>query len=490
MAMASYGVFPYFEFAAAADTASALIREKIDAVTPEIETVSARMAGDEEVGKEWGGKWDTAFNQFLPNACRLADAFGAIANRAYAAGVNFIAAEWVAAGKQGALPAPPTAPPQHVDQRVMLGNLPTSIGPNPEPLVTDIPGLTDAIAKDLPNGNDVKLDIVGDLLGDLATVIGEQNDAVRKFGREPGARDSRDAHLLYDEYVANVLAPGGMLKEDATTLANAATTFGQELVTQRRDMNTAIEELTMTAAVTLAVGAAGTVVTATGSNWVSLGVTAGRVTTTGLRIRSLVETLQTASRTIGTTLTTLRVTANISALMDETISKTLTNFEIDPDTGVIKMQPVFPKWKQEAWERYLADCGTRPSGCLSMEEWSKKYDQLMENTANGTEWDQEVGEILGYTKEDGWHPQRHVEGVDGRRYDFVHYNEDGEPDELVENKSGRLDGEQLVKDEQALDAGYKVTYNLKAPVSPSQQAELDRLKAEYGDQFTVNYHYK
>lgn len=254
-------------------------------------------------------------------------------------------------------------------------------------------------------------------------------------------------------------------------------------------MRQAVTDLTNQAAVTIGIGVAGTVVTATGSNWAAMGVNAARVGSTALRIRSMVETVQTASRHVGTLLADIRVTASVVRLMADTISKPLTNFEFDPDTGAIKTRPVFPKWKQDAWERYLQECPTRPGGCMSMEEWSKKYDQLMENSSNGSEWDREVADITGYNEENGWKPQQHVDGVPGRRYDFVHYDENGTPDELVENKSGRLDTSQLDKDEQALDRGFRVTYNLRAPLSPSDQKRLESLKAEYGDRFTVNYHY-
>ncbi|MGW5572807.1 hypothetical protein ACWEVD_16525 [Nocardia thailandica] len=110
----------------------------------------------------------------------------------------------------------------------------------------------------------------------------------------------------------------------------------------------------------------------------------------------------------------------------------------------------------------------------------------MENSGTGSEYDQKVAEIMGYTPEEGWKPQQQVDGVPGRRYDFVHYDEDGEPDELVENKSGRLDREQLEKDEGALQDGFNVTYNVRGPLSNSDQKELDRLKSIYGDKFTVN----
>src|SRR5690606_11068501 len=120
--------------------------------------------------------------------------------------------------------------------------------------------------------------------------------------------------------------------------------------------------------------------------------------------------------------------------------------DIDRDTGERKIEIKWPKSKQEAWERYLEDCPTRKGGCKSMEEWSRLYDQLMENNGNGDEWDKEVAALLGYTPEAGWKPQQRVEGVPNRIYDHVHYDENGNPDELVENKSGSLDSKQLVKD--------------------------------------------
>ncbi|TLF96635.1 hypothetical protein FEK35_28205 [Nocardia cyriacigeorgica] len=212
MAIAHYEWFKYFEFAAAADAASLAIRQQIDAVAPEIEQLGSGMAGNDEAGNQWGSAWDSALNKFLPNACRLADAYGAIANRAYTAGVNFITAEWVASGGKGPAPAPPTKPPEHVDQRVLVGNLPTSIGDNGDPFITDIPGLKEQIGKDLPNGNDVKLRIVGDLLEDLRKVIREHTDEVRKFGREPGRSTPRTRTCFTTSTSAMFSAPRGWPK--------------------------------------------------------------------------------------------------------------------------------------------------------------------------------------------------------------------------------------------------------------------------------------
>lgn len=58
------------------------------------------------------------------------------------------------------------------------------------------------------------------------------------------------------------------------------------------------------------------------------------------------------------------------------------------------------------------------------------------------------------------------------------------------SRDDRIAGERPEKGKQTLDLGEKIIYNLKAPVSPSRQAELNRSKAEDGDQFTVDYYYQ
>ncbi len=79
----------------------------------------------------------------------------------------------------------------------------------------------------------------------------------------------------------------------------------------------------------------------------------------------------------------------------ETTEKPLATFEINED-GTVKTSPVFPKWKQDAWELYIAN-----GVDLTMEDWSRKYDQLMENVGNGSEWDLQVGDLLGCSEENG-----------------------------------------------------------------------------------------
>lgn len=490
MPTARYNWFNFFEFAAAADTASFKIREAIEIQSEEIESVGSGMAGaDENVGQEWGKQWDAAINRFLPAICTLADAYGAIANRAYYAGVNQMHAEWVAAGRPGAVPQPPRDPPQNADQRVAYGNLPTSIGATGDPLITDISTLVDQIGLPLPTGNDEKLKKVGVALKSLATVVQEQTDAVRKHGTEPGERDSEDAHKLYDEYVEGVLGPSGMIASDANTLASASTTFGEQIVKQREGMKNACYEFLAEATITIGIGLLGTVVTVGGSDVAAGVITTTRITACANRIRTTIELLITVVRIAKSTFAAVKLTNIAIQTMSKTVQKPVVKVNIDRDTGERKIEITWPRWKQEAWERYLEDCPTRKGGCKSMEEWSRLYDQLMENNGNGDEWDKEVAALLGYTPEEGWKPQQRVEGVPNRIYDHVHYDENGNPDELVENKSGSLDSKQLVKDEGALEDGHQVTYNLKSPLSRADEAKLARLKSIYGDQLTINRFY-
>ena len=60
--------------------------------------------------------------------------------------------------------------------------------------------------------------------------------------------------------------------------------------------------------------------------------------------------------------------------------------------------------------------------------------------------------------------------------------------EFIENKSGRLDMDQLAKDKRVLALGHQLTYNLNAnyPYSPAEIAALQSLQDRYPDQFTVN----
>ena len=218
-----------------------------------------------------------------------------------------------------------------------------------------------------------------------------------------------------------------------------------------------------------------TLVTAGVSDLAAAGLTTVRVAATGRRIYSVIRVLSADSAAVSSSLNSVRAAGGLSARLVETINKPLATFEINED-GTIKTSPVFPKWKQDAWERYQGD--------LSMEEWSKAYDNLMNNVSNGSAWDQQVKEIMGYTEENGWISQcRDEDLAPGRVWDFC--NE--ELNTSIENKSGRIDPEQLAKDEEALRNGRRIEYNLRDPISPGQVAMLDRLVALYPNRFTYRY---
>ncbi|MEV4157710.1 hypothetical protein AB0J48_32280 [Nocardia salmonicida] len=490
MAIAEYNWFNFFAFATAADTASLKIREEIEKQLEPIEYHSSQMAGnDEKVGQEWGKQWDEAINRLIPAACQLADAYGAISKRAYFAGVNQMYVEWYAGGRLGEIPAPPAAP-QNTEQRVPYGNFKTSIGqPSGDPLRdVPVPGLIEQIGVPLPNANDVNLKYVGEAMKSLALAIREQTDAVRKYGFEPGARDCEAAHLLYDEYVESVLGPSGMIAQDTNTLASASTTFGEQVVNHRHAVKDAVSDLGVEATASLGVGLAGTFVSGGLSDAAGVAVTAARVTTCANRIRTTISTLATLARLARSTFTAVKLTNTAIQLMAKTVERPTNKVELGPD-GRPKITITWSRWKEEAYQEYLKDCVTRRNGCVTREEWSRLYDQLRINELNGSEWDKKLWELNGYTEEDGWKREQYVEAIPGRRYDFVHYDEDGDPIELVENKSGALKSDQLVKDEAALEKGFNVTYNLESPLSQADSAKLERLESMYPGQFTVNRYY-
>ncbi|MEN3316617.1 MAG: hypothetical protein V7643_18 [Mycobacterium sp.] len=100
-------------------------------------------------------------------------------------------------------------------------------------------------------------------------------------------------------------------------------------------------------------------------------------------------------------------------------------------------------------------------------------------------------DIMGYDRDQGWEPQWGSKRdqldevpVPGRVWDWAN------PDlqELVENKSGRLDFGQLALDETALQRGWNVTRNINAnyPYTANELAALERLEKLYPGQFTVN----
>lgn len=468
----------FFTVSRAADNASWVIRESVTNCSRALETSSA-MAGNDEIGTGWGKSYDDAISDYILQVCRLADAFGAIASRSYTAGLNHLNAEFVAGGKQGAHPTAPSKPTA-VDQRVPFAAPPSAVGDNGPGLNTDIPGLLGAIGVAVPNASPTKLAASGEALNALHSIIKDKSDDVLSAASTPPPDAGPDAALLHEEILTNLIAPAGRLHEDGVTLASAATGFGASVVARRNEIVSEINSLGVSVAITLTAGVLATLVTAGVSDVAAVGLTTVRIAATGRRIYSVIRVLSADSAAVSSSLNSVRAAGGLSARLTETINKPLATFDINED-GTISTSPIFPKWKQDAWERYIAN-----GGDLTMEEWSKKYDQLMENVGNGSEWDLQVGELLGYSEENGFIAQyRDPSIVDDRIWDYA--NTDPDVRLLVENKSGRIDYAQLDKDEEALREGWNVQYNLRDPISPAQLARLDALAAKYPGQFTYQY---
>ncbi|WP_078345283.1 hypothetical protein [Mycobacteroides chelonae] len=173
----------------------------------------------------------------------------------------------------------------------------------------------------------------------------------------------------------------------------------------------------------------------------------------------------------------------MKAALDKNSLVAAEGFERRPDGTIKPTIRYFDRAKWEAWQRYL-----ERGGDWDIDRWSQAYDQLKENATNGWWFDQQIADIMGYDKEDGWRSQYgNADIAAGRRWDWAQLVDDT-PIELVENKSGRLDFDQLRLDERALQQGISVTYNInsKYAYSEAELAALQQLQDRYPGQFIVN----
>ncbi|CAM3916990.1 hypothetical protein H7J08_21685 [Mycobacterium frederiksbergense] len=72
-------------------------------------------------------------------------------------------------------------------------------------------------------------------------------------------------------------------------------------------------------------------------------------------------------------------------------------FERNPDGTIKPTIRYFDRAKWEAWQRYL-----ERGADWDIDRWSKAYDTLKENAANGYWYDQYVADVLGYSSSDDW----------------------------------------------------------------------------------------
>jgi hypothetical protein len=431
------------------------------------------MAGNDPVGTSWGNRFDPAASNTVQGVVSLAQAWSALAGRIYQAGVNHAWAEFRAG--RGRLPAPVNLPPRPPIVELTVPPLRTSIGADGPGLTDILPGLVAAVGKETPNADTAKLDTSGKTWSRFATMINEAVGDVTDNVRRPDA-SLPDATAFYDT-ITSFGGPGEALGTDALSLSGLTGNFSAATTTMREAIQHEVEITALELEGSAAVSIGTSEVTGGASLGAETRIVARLVARAGNDIRGYISTLQAAAAVIDTFAPTFQPA--MKAVLDKN--------SLIPAEGLDgSRKPTiryFDRAKWEAWQRYKAR-----GGLWDIDRWSKAYDQLKANAANGYWYDQQVADIMGYNKDDGWRKQyTNNEIVPGRRWDWAQIA-NNRVVELVENKSGRLDFDQLTADERALNQGIRVTYNINSSYeySPSELAALQRLQDEFPGRFTVN----
>jgi hypothetical protein len=466
----------YFHTAAVLGQAASELAGAGGIVADHASFASLHMAGDDPIGAGWGGKYDAAATNTVQGVASLSRAWSALAGRVYQAGVNHAWAEFNAG--RGRLPSPTNLPHRPA---ISLPNLSvqSSVGGNGAGLTEVLPGLTDAVGTETPNADTDKLGASASAWGRFGSTISQTVDKVIHQVKRPDP-SLPDATAFYDTIV-KVTAPGDALSADAQSLSSFASSFSTAASTMRQQISNEIYTTTLLLGGSAAVAILATRVTGTASIRAEVAVSQRMIRRAGQNIRGYINALQTAASVINTFTPVFQ--AAMKAVLDKNSLVPAEGFERNPDGTIKPTVRYFDRAKWEAWQRYL-----ERGGDWDIDRWSKAYDQLKENSANGYWYDQHVAEVLGYTSDENWHKQYSDANIaPGRRWDWANVI-DGRVVELVENKSGRLDFDQLALDEQALARNIDVTYNINANYnySAAEIAALERLQKLYPDQFIVN----
>lgn len=431
---------------------------------------SGHFAGNDPVGTKWGSRYDGAARDALGGADSLAQAWSSLAGRIYQAGVNHAWAEFHAGRRKIPVPANLPARPAISEPTSTISS---SVGANGVGLADIIPGLVESVGKETPNADTKGLDAASDTWQRFATTVGEAVSDVVNQVRRPD-RDMPDATAFY-ETITNLSAPADAVAADGRTLEALTRSFSAATHAMRANIAAEVNSTAMWMGGAASVVVLSSEVTGGASFRAVPTLMRWRLNQAGTNIRTYIAAVETAATAIDSV--TVALDPAKKGLLDR---QKLVDIEIyDPDSGTTRRTRV-PLSKELAWERYK-----ERGGQWDWNRWSKTYDQLKANAANGWVFDKYAAEVMGYSKDDGWHSQYSDQTiVPGRRWDWV------SPDlnEFIENKSGRLDMDQLAKDERVLALGHQLTYNLNAnyPYSPAEIAALQRLQDRYPDQFTVN----
>jgi hypothetical protein len=436
------------------------------------------MAGTEDIGTSWGTKYDAGAGPTIEGAASLAQAWSAMAGRIYQAGVNHAWAEFLAG--RGKLPAPVNLPPRPEISQITLSPPPTSIGSSGVGLTDILPGLVAAVGVPVPNGDTDRLTAASTAWTPLGNVLQKVVEEVINQIRRPDP-SLPDATAFYDT-VMSFNGPASSLASDATALGQLAESFSAATSAMRTGISNEVSAAAAEIGAKALVSIASTEVTGGASDVIGAILTLRRIATAGRRIWSLVKVLQAATTVMRAFNTKFQ--PSMKAKLDNASLIPAEGFERNKDGTVKPTVRYFDRAKWEAWQRYLERGGAH----WDIDRWSDAYDQLQANASNGYWFDQHVAKINGYDGE-GWQSQYSDKTIVlGRRWDYVHFDATGNVTELVENKSGSLDPRQLGLDKEALEAGYRVTYNIndRYQYSANELAALEKLKAEYPGRFSVN----
>jgi hypothetical protein len=438
---------------------------------------SGHMAGNDPIGTKWGTRYDSAARDALQGADALAQAWSSLAGRIYQAGVNHAWAEFRAGRRK--IPVPANLPPRPSVSEPS-STISSSVGGNGVGLTDILPGLVEAVGKQAPNADTTDLDAASDMWQRFAATVADAVSDVVNQVKSPD-RSLPDANAFYDT-VTSLSAPADAVVTDARSLSSLTRGFSTSTTAMRQQIASEVNRTAMWIGGTASVSVLSSEVTGGASLRAEAAVVRRFVTQAGNNIRGYIAALETAAAAIDSF--TAALDAAKKGLLDR---EKFVDIEIfDPD-GTKTHHYRIPLSKWLSWQNYLQRGGHE----WDWNRWSANYDQLKENSANGWWFDQYAANVMGYDKTQGWTDQfgsrkgdlDHVP-VQGRVWDWAN----PELQQLVENKSGRLDMDQLAKDEQAMQAGWSVTYNLNAnyAYSPAELAALQRMQERYPGQFTVN----
>lgn len=442
---------------------------------------SQKMAGNDPRGSGWGAPYDASAKTVLHGAASLASAWSAMAQKVHQAGVNHQFAEWKA-GRRG-YPGPNSAPPKPPISSSVASTPPSAVGDNGPGLDDFIPGLVDAVGEPCPNGDYEKL-------GRMAPAWTALGNAVSRSSSEWIAKIHRpdpsmtDAMPFYDA-IMKLNEPANAIAGDAMSLASFTSNFGTAIHTFREASAKAIDDLVLVIGVIGAAAILGTRIA--GKKAVAIGgrLTAREVGETGKEISGLIRALEPVVASMRTFVTALNPI--MQGLLDQTTQFPAESNELQPDGTFKKTIRYFKLEKWMAWQRYLLR-----GGDMDIDTWSKYYDRIRQNQADGDAFDKHVADIKGYDKGEGWTPQFGAKKEDYDKVPLPNRHWDwANPDlaEVAENKKGKLDTDQMVTDREVLErTRWSVTYNINAnhQYTKAEEEWLAQMQKDFPGRFIVN----